>query len=473
MKYLTYILFLFIVSSAVSQEDWKKKTDSVTKLVQQWYNKKDYAAIYSVAGENFKKELDEKTFVQTMEGLRTQLGNLNNIQYNSSTQKINNYKASFAYSEMKLLVSLDAKEKLEVLLLQQADLPVKQKTEAVATNNPLKTLLDKKVDSLVSQYMRNENTVGLVLGVLKDGKTYVYGYGETEKGKKQLPDQHTIFEIGSISKTFTATLLAYFIEQGKVKAEDPINKYLPDSINSLEKNGKNVTLQSLSNHSSGLPRLPGNLFQYADLSNPYAHYNNKRLFIFLKDYQLTREPGAQYEYSNLAVGLLGVILERASGKSYEQLLNEIIFQPLGMQESMVTIRKGDSSRFAQGYNPKAEPAHSWEFTSLTAAGGIRSTVNDMLLYAKGQVGGAKVPLQNAIELTHQPTFAYGQTKVGLGWHFNESGEYKYSGHSGQTGGYCSSMMVDRKNKIAVVILTNASVEASQVSLRLINWLEKN
>src|SRR6185436_19049507 len=137
---------------------------------------------------------------------------------------------------------------------------------------------------------------------------------------------------------------------------------------------------------------------------------------------------------------------------YEQMLKEIILQPLGMKETMVTIGKGDSSRFAQGYNPSGEPAHSWEFISLTAAGGIRSTVNDMLLYAKGEMGGTKPPLENAIELTHQPTFAYGQTKVGLGWHFAETGDYKFSTHNGQTGGYCSSIIMDRKNKIAVVIL---------------------
>ena len=118
-------------------------------------------------------------------------------------------------------------------------------------------------------------------------------------------------------------------------------------------------------------------------------------------------------------------------------------------------------------------AHSWEFKSLTAAGGIRSSVNDMLLYAKAEVEDGKQPLQNAIELTHQPTFVYGQTKVGLGWHFSESDGNKYSAHNGQTGGYCSSLVLDRKNDIAVVILTNASVNADQVAFRLMNWLEKN
>jgi len=473
MRYFLVIAFFLICRPVISQSDWKQRTDSVTRLVQQYYNKKDYTAIYAMAGENFRKELDEKTFVQTMEGLNRQLGNLSNVQLNSASNKVNNYKASFASSEMKLLVSLDSKEKLEVFLLQAPDLPVRSRTEAVASNNPLATVLDKKVDSLVGQFMKNDNTVGLVLGVLKDGKTYYYGYGETQKGNKKIPDEHNIFEIGSISKTFTATLLAYYIGQGKVKADDPINKYLPDSINALEKNGKKVTLQSLSNHSSGLPRLPGDLFREADQANPYAHYDNAHLFSFLRNYQLTREPGAQYEYSNMAVGLLGVILERVTGKAYEQMLKEIIIQPLGMKETTVTIGKKDSARFAQGYSPRGEPAHSWEFISLTAAGGIRSTVNDMLLYAKGELGDARPPLQNAIELTHQPTFAYGQTKVGLGWHFSETGEYKFSSHNGQTGGYCSSMVMDRKNKIAVVILTNASVDAGQVSSRLINWLEKN
>ncbi len=469
------ILSLLLLSfcNVNSQSDWKLRTDSVTRVIQQYYNKKDFVGIYSLAGEKARRELDEKGFVQVMETLNTQLGNLNSFQYSSSTDKVNNYRAFFVNAEMKLLVSIDSQNKFETFFLTQPDLPTKPRSEVLGKNNPLITELDKKVDSLVVPFMGNRNTVGLVLGVLKDGKTYFYGYGETEKGNMQIPNEHNLFEIGSISKTFTATLLAYYIGQGKVKADDPVNKYLPDSINSLEKNGKKVTLQSLSNHSSGLPRLPGDLFKEASNANPYAHYDNKRLFGFLKNYQLTREPGAQYEYSNLAVGLLGVILEKVSGKPYEQMVKEIIFQPLGMKETMVTIGKKDSARFTQGYDPRGEPAHSWEFISLTAAGGIRSTVNDMLLYAKGELGDAKPALQNAIELTHQPTFAFGSTKVGLGWHFYEFGDYKYSSHNGQTGGYCSSMTMDRKNKIAVVILTNASVDAGQVSNRLINWLEKN
>ncbi len=180
-------------------------------------------------------------------------------------------------------------------------------------------------------------------------------------------------------------MLAYFAQQEIVKLDDPVNKYLPDSIPELSYNGKKVTLASLSNHSSGLPRLPGNMFEGADMMNPYKNYDEQKLFRFLKNFKLQREPGAQYDYSNLAVGLLGTILERVSGKSYEQLVKEIITEPLEMSNTRLTLTESGKQNFAQAYN-RDRAVNSWEFQALAAAGGIRSCVRDMLLYAKAQRG---------------------------------------------------------------------------------------
>jgi CubicO group peptidase (beta-lactamase class C family) len=333
-------------------------------------------------------------------------------------------------------------------------------------------VIDKKTDSMGKAFMSRTNSVGISIGIMSGGVYYTYGYGETKKGNNKTPDDKTLFEIGSITKTFTGILLAYFVEQKKLNLDDPINKYLPDSIPAIAFNGKPVTLASLSNHSSGLPRLPGNFWDGADMQNPYKHYDDQKLFHFLKNFQPIREPGAEYEYSNLAVGLLGVILERVSGKSYEQLLREIIWQPLKMNSTRIELRKSDSASFATGHNAQGAPNHSWEFISLAGAGAIRSSVHDLLNYARAQLGGGNDPLRKAIARSHQQTWAKNQTRVGLGWHLISRDGNSYIFHNGQTGGYYTVMLVNPISENVVVMLTNGMVDPMGIAQELMLWLDK-
>jgi CubicO group peptidase (beta-lactamase class C family) len=217
--------------------------------------------------------------------------------------------------------------------------------DSIPTSNRLATALDKKVDAIARQYMTRIGTVGMSIGILMDGKTIFYGYGEAERGNRQLPDEHTIFGIGSITKTFTATLLASAVLDGKLNLDDPVNKYLPDSIPTLEYQGVLVTIRTMANHSSGIPRLPSNLL-IKDTSNPYKDYDDDDLFSFYKNFKLERKPGDKYEYSNVGFATLGVILERIYKRSYESLIVERICAPLGMDDTRQFIKNGDSMRFA-------------------------------------------------------------------------------------------------------------------------------
>ena len=283
MRVRMLLFFLLPGVFACAQTLLQQKTDSVAKLVQLHYNKKDAATLYGLTSDKFKQALDEKKFTEVTAGLFEELGRLSLYQPESFENNIGKYKAVFSNATMALLIGLDNKDKLETFFITQWEPDtVKKKKAFVATSNPMISPLDKKVDALVRPYINKENTVGLVIGVLHEGKTHVYGYGETKKGSNKLPDGNTLFEIGSITKTFTATLLADLVVKGKINLSDPVNKYLPDSISDLQYNGKPVTIQSLSNHSSGLPRLPGNLFEQADANNPYKHYDDAKLFSFLK-----------------------------------------------------------------------------------------------------------------------------------------------------------------------------------------------
>lgn len=473
MRFLAAIMCVLVVNSGLAQSVLQKKTDSITHLIQQYYNHKEISNLYGLTGQKFKTAITPEQFTQVTQGLYQQAGQLGSYELESISNRIANYKANFSNAVLSLRVGIDSSSKLETFLLQAYQPEAVPRTGKIPVDNPLHTALDKKVDSLAMPFMKKGNTIGLAMGVLENGQTHVYGYGETAKDNQLTPDSNTLFEIGSITKTFTATILAYFVQQGKIGLDDPVNKYLPDSIAGLQYKGKPITIRSLANHSSGLPRLPADLLTKADPGNPYREYSNSDMFSFLAHFKPYREPGTQYEYSNLAVGLLGVILERISGKPYEQLVQEIICQPLQMKNTGITLSPEDSSRFALGYDMQLQAVHSWEFQSFAGAGAIRSSINDMLLYAKAQVSKGNTPLQQAIQLTHQPTFSYEQNKVGLGWHIFILDGKNYLAHDGQTGGYACSMIFNPESGKAVVILTNASAGPGKLSVDLIKWLDQN
>lgn len=236
----------------------------------------------------------------------------------------------------------------------------------------MKNILDKKIDAEIRRAFKGKKLVGLSIGILNNGQTTFYGYGETKKGNGQLPDEHTIFEIGSITKTFTGTLLACAVGDKKSNLNDPANKYLPDSIPLLEYKGTPITLVTLSNHTSGLPRKPSNL-KSQDETIAFTNYDDSDLYCFYKNFKLPRKPGEKLEYSNLAVGTLGVILERIYGTRYDSLVVRLICDPLKMSDTRLAIAAGDSLRFAQGYRFDGKAISPRNLKEFAGAGGLRST----------------------------------------------------------------------------------------------------
>ena len=369
-------------------------------------------------------------------------------------------------------LGLDKTDKIETILFKPYLDEKAIKNQKAATSNPLVSRLDKEVDSAAQTYINLLPTTGLSIGILVNGKTYYYGYGETAKGNGQLPNEHSIYEIGSISKTFTATLLADAVEKGKVKLDDPVSKYFPDSIPALDYQGAPVTLKTLSNHSSGIPRMPNN-FHSSDNNNPYKDYSDQDLYSFYKTFKLDRKPGAQYEYSNLAAATLGVILEKVYNKTYQDLIVEIICDPLGMHETREFIPKNDSVRFVKGYNVEGKYNSPWDFKAMAPAGSIRSTASDMLLYANAQLGKGPAALEKDIQLTHQKTFSNGAVNTALGWHYIKPGKDEVLFHNGETGGYRTYLAINLEKKFAVVVLSNTAISIDEMSNAMMRWLEEN
>lgn len=332
--------------------------------------------------------------------------------------------------------------------------------DSISTSNPLTSDLDKKVDVVVREYMMRVGAVGLSIGILEKGKTIFYGYGERERGRHQLPDENSIFGIGSITKTLTATLLACAVLDGKVTLDDPVNKYLPDSIPPLEFQGVPVTLRTMANHSSGIPRTPPNL-RMKDTMNPFKDYDDNALFSFYKNFKMGRKPGDKYDYSNLAAATLGVVLARIYKRPYDSLVVDRICTPLGMNGTSQFIKAADSLRIAKGYGLNYTPQNPWDYRALAGSGAFYSTAADLLIFAAANIDGAPPGLNEALQLTHQQTFKHGVDGVGLFWELVGL-HHELITKDGRVGGFSSFLIIDLKRHAAVVMLSNTAILSADV-----------
>jgi len=456
MKTLILFIFTFIMATATNaQSRQQQKVDSVFLQVKKYFNQKNADAIYDMAGAAFQKELS----IDAFHDVATQrLFPLGEIKASTLISFVNNnvatYKLKFDSMTLQLLMSLDKKDKLELFLFQQYQEPIGDKTALVPSNNPLKTEIDKKVDSLARIYIQKANTVGLCVGVIDNGNISTYGYGETIRGNSKIPNDDNFFELGSITKTFTSILLAYYVNEGKLSLRDPIRKYLPDSV-AANPQLASITFLELCNHTSGLDRLPDNLIPHAtEPLNPYKDYTKELLYQYLKTCTLKSQPGEKYAYSNLGVGLLGSILEDISHKPFEEMVREIICKPLGMYSTAQFLNPLLMPRFVQVYNAGGVATPPWDFDVLAPCGALRSTLNDMLLYAKANLHPGNDKLGKAIALTHQITFTK-DVKIGMAWHMITVNGVDYVFHNGGTNGSSSFLAFNATKNVAVIVLSNA------------------
>ena len=326
--------------------------------------------------------------------------------------------------------------------------------DAAHTDADLKAALINRVDTA-------KRSVGIIVGILTpEGRRYLVR-GVTDKEIGAAPDADTMFEIGSITKVFTSLLLADMVERGEVKLDDPIASYLPAAVKIPSRNDRSITLVDLATHTSGLPRLPANLG--ANFSNPYAHYETAQLYEFLSSYTLPRDPGEKWEYSNLGGGLLGHILSRRAGMSYEELLRRRVLEPLGMKSTTITLSTEQRRLMASGYNFAGLPTGNWDFDVLAGGGAIRSTASDMLNFAAAELGLVEHPLKAAMErmlsvTRPSPSAALSQH---LGW-LVIGGTVLF--HDGGTGGYRSALAIRPSTRQAVIVLSNSTQDVSDIAI---------
>jgi len=327
--------------------------------------------------------------------------------------------------------------------------------------------LPENVVNAINSRIEGANNVGIMIGIVDENGPRYYGFGQVSLDSDKVPDEHTVYEIGSISKVFTAILLADMVNKKELKLNDPIQKHLPEHVKIPGRNGKDIQLHHLSTHYSSLPRLPNNM-NPANPANPYADYSVDMMYEFLTGHTLTRDIGSRFEYSNLAVGLLGHILALKNGTSYEDLLKDRIINVLDLNETSITLTTELKSRLAKPYSNGVE-VENWDLPTLAGAGAIRSTAHDMLRFLSANMGVLESPIYKAMKLSHKPReSAQANTQIGLGWVIRDINDKKIIWHNGGTGGYRSFAGFIPEDKIGVVVMTNSTVGADDIGTHILD-----
>jgi CubicO group peptidase (beta-lactamase class C family) len=300
-----------------------------------------------------------------------------------------------------------------------------------------------------------DRTGACVAAAVIDAGTTATAYVCADPKSRRPYDDHTAFEIGSVTKPMTAALLAELIARGEVSLDDPIAKLLPPGVSVPTFNGQQITIRHIVTHTSGLPSYP---WRMADVGNPYARITERELLSALEATHLTRPPGARWEYSNFAMMVLSYALARRSGKDYETLLGERVLAPLGMTETYIAKRP-PQVRLAQGHLASGMPTGPWDFPAdMAGVGGVRATLPDMVRFLEGELGTRASAITPALERTQNPVASVQGRTMGMNWIIlrTASGHTVFT-HDGGTGGYSSFVAFDRAARCAVVLLSDTAL----------------
>ena len=322
----------------------------------------------------------------------------------------------------------------------------------------------------IKSRVENEIITGIVIGVTTPEGTSFYSCGVKSLETKEPVDEHTVFEIGSITKTFTGVLLADEVIKGELSLNDPLQKFLPEGITAPTRNGNSIKLVHLANHSSSLPQMPDNLAP-SNPANPFGDYTEKQLYNFLDGYELTRDIGSKFEYSNLGMGLLGTVLADKNNTDYEGLMLKSIAKPLGMDNTRITLTPDLRKKLAKGHSGGLEvESWEWDIPTLVGCGAIRSTAVDMLKYLAANMGVEKTELYSAMQLAHKLSGSGDGVMVeaGLGWLTTDLEGVDIIWHDGGTPGQMSFAGFTKDGKKGVVVLTNSTGFPDDIGFHLLN-----
>jgi CubicO group peptidase (beta-lactamase class C family) len=305
---------------------------------------------------------------------------------------------------------------------------------------------------------------GLVVGVWRGGDDVALWHrGELPAGER------SIFEIGSITKVFTATLLADMAREGRLTVGDPVSDHLPRGVE-MPSRGREITLADLSSHRSGLPGLPKGLLVPALTTrrrDPYADWDAARLEAAIPRTRPRREPEERFRYSNYGVGLLGYVLAQRAETSYDELVRQRIADPLGLHDTGTAV---DGGRLATPHGFSGRRASHWHFDALAGAGALRSTATDLLGFLRLHADRSDGPLAAAARETQRPRARVGRGHIGLGWIILPPARrfpFELLLHEGGTAGFRTFAGLAPERELGVVVLTNQARRVGRLGLQLL------
>ncbi|MCR9985860.1 MULTISPECIES: class C beta-lactamase [Vibrio diabolicus subgroup] len=273
------------------------------------------------------------------------------------------------------------------------------KTESTVSSQ-LKSVVDECAKGLMNEY----DIPGLAVAVTIDGKRYFYNYGFADESKGSLVTNDTIFELGSISKTFAATLTGYAQEKGKLNMDDKVKDYIPELENSVLGNTKLVHVATYT--AGGLP-----------LQFPSEVTNDAEMMQYYKTWKPEYEAGTKRKYSNPSIGLFGYIGALSMKSDYTEMMETLILPKLGMTNTFVDVPKDKLNNYAFGYSSEGKPVRVNPGILDAQAYGIKSTSLDMLQYIEANMGQAQLntDIENALERTHTKYFDTDTFTQAVGW----------------------------------------------------------
>ncbi len=335
--------------------------------------------------------------------------------------------------------------------------------------SPVKTL-EEEIDNIAQDYLK----VGMTIGVIdKNQDKLIFSYGSKTLSANEKPDENTVFDIGSMTKTFTATLLTDLYLNNSF-TDDTVDHYLPENVKLPTLNGSPIRIVHLATHSSGLPRSPhsdGQTYPQIpnfDPENPYKNYTAEHVYDYLTNHcNLIFEPGTFWEYSNTGYGLLGHLVGLVNNSTYKEELQNNLFSKLNMNRSSLFLTNEQLTNYSLGYNTELKNVPYFLANDIfQGTGFIKSTLNDLFKYLEANMSLTETTLKNAMDLTHQPQLHQGSMgEQGLAWFIftlDDGQTIIYSG--GDTQGHSSYIGFNKLLSTGVIILSNYAMHGRQLTM---------
>lgn len=346
----------------------------------------------------------------------------------------------------------------------------------------MKEDIKKEIDKIVyhDTEILEKNIAGYSIGLIYNDSVFIYHTGAADYQHSFPLRDNTIFELGGLSKVFTAVLVEILVQEGILDYNKPFNAYLDTIFQNKQMTG--LTIENLVTHCSRLPKLPYEFgVKEKEANNPYAYYTKEDLLNFYKDYVSDEESKKEYFYSSINFALLEIAIENSTGIAFEELLVEKLFKPLKMEDSFVHPEQENSKIPTQGFSIVGNPAPALRFQSFAASEGIKSSMNDLVKFVLANINNDPTALAAALKNIQQPTGDIKlnkETKIAKGWHVLKPKKYyNVILHSGSTNGHRAFIGFVKETKTGVIVLSNSEHREDGLGfliLRMLNhdWKKK-